>query len=105
MEKRRLIATIAEQRIEILFSLAWDIFPKDPELARRYVKLIKELGRHYRIKIPKEIKHSICKKCNGLLVPGRNVLVRLASSKGFVVYKCLNCGAELHVYYKPWRGT
>jgi len=100
MEKKHLIAAIAEQRVEILFDLAKDVFSNDPELAKRYVKLIGEIGRHYKIRLPKEVKRGICKKCSNLLVPGMNASIRLASSKGFAVYKCLNCGAELHIYYK-----
>jgi len=105
MERGRLIAEIVKQRIEILFYLAQDVFPKDPELAKHYAKLIKELGKHYRIRLPKEIKRGICKRCGSLLMPGASASFRLASSKGFAVYKCLNCGAELHVYYKLRRST
>ena len=92
-----IVKKIANERIALLFELAKK--EPDPELSKRYAKLIKLLGEHYRIKLPRGIKSSLCKKCGILLIPGKSMTVRLASSKGYVVYKCQNCGTEKHLHY------
>lgn len=91
------VKKIANERIYILFDLAKK--EPDPELSKRYMKLIKQICEHYRIRLPKELKNNICKKCNLLLIPGKNLSVRLASSNGYIVYKCKNCGTEKHIHY------
>lgn len=92
-----IIKDIAKERIRILYSLAND--EPDSELSRKYIKLMKEISRHYKIRLDKKTKSSICKKCNSLLIPGKTAKVRIASSKKYVLYTCLNCGAETHLHY------
>ncbi|MBS7657839.1 MAG: ribonuclease P [Candidatus Bathyarchaeia archaeon] len=92
---------IAKERIEILFNLARKIFNFSPELANRYIQLIRKIGMKARVKIPLEYKLFICKKCNSFLVPGRNCRVRIRSEKGTkIVFTCLNCS-----YIKRYPAT
>lgn len=92
-----LVKKIANERIYLLFELAKN--EPDAELSRRYTKLIKLIGEHYKIRLPKELKNNICSKCSSILIPGKSLSVRIASSKGYIVYKCRNCGAEKHIHY------
>ena len=45
------------------------------------------------------MKTEVCGSCDSVLIPGINCSVRLASSYGYIVYRC-KCGAEKHVMYR-----
>jgi ribonuclease P protein subunit RPR2 len=90
---------IASQRIEILYMLAKKEYESDPKLSVQYVRLIKQISRHYKVGLPEDFKRGVCKKCSSILVPGKSSRVRLASSKRYVAITCLNCGSEMHVHY------
>lgn len=102
-KKDPIVKEIAIQRIITLFRLARERTKEDTkkskELAKRYVKIAKNLSTHYKVKIPQEIKNAICKKCSNVLIPGLNCKVRLASSKKYIIYLC-SCGEEKHIFYK-----
>lgn len=91
------VKEVAVERIKILYALAKE--EPDSEFSRKYVKLLKDISRHYKIRLDKKTKSSICKKCNTILIPGKTAKVRIASSKKYVLYTCLNCGAETHLHY------
>lgn len=103
MRSERLVKEIAKERIARLLSLAEEMAKNGDELSKRlekrYVGLARRISEHYKVKIPKELKQRICKKCNNFLVPGVNCTVRLSSS-GYLVYKC-ECGNENHIFVKP----
>ena len=80
----------ALERVKILFDLAKQEFPKHPERSHRYAKMILDIVKKVRIRLPKYIKMFICKECQHFLVPGKNLRVR--SEKGFMIYECLDCG-------------
>jgi ribonuclease P protein subunit RPR2 len=97
--KRGVVREIAAERIKILYLLSVNSYDSDPELSKRYARLIKQIGRHYKITLDKEIKQHICKKCGSILIPGKNMKVTIASSKRLVLYRCLNCGTEKRLPY------
>ena len=98
-DRKKIIEEIASERIGILFELADDTVAKNPELAGRYIKTLRRISSHYKVQIPKEMRNRICVGCNSVMVPGLNSTVRLASSKGYVAWRCNNCGKERHVFY------
>jgi len=81
----------ASDRINILFKLAVQEFPKYPERAHRYAKMINDLVRKVRVRPTNDVRHFICKDCNHFLMPGKNLKVE--SKKGFMIYTCLDCGS------------
>lgn len=81
--------SIAQERIEILFKEAAEVFNKDKNLANRYVGLAREIAMKYKVKLSKEQKRQLCNKCHSFLVPGKNLMVR--ARKGKIVYHCLEC--------------
>ncbi len=99
INKRILVDTIARERIDILFNLAKECAATDSELSREYVRHMKKIGTHCRMKLPKEVKNGVCKKCDSVLIPGLSARVRIASRNNYVVYECLACKAERHVHY------
>ncbi len=100
MERGRLIKEIAAERIQLLYNLAVGTVGRDADLSSEYVKTLRRISAHYKVGIPDRIKDTICKECNLVLVPGLTASVRLASSKGYLVYACKRCKKENHIFYK-----
>lgn len=90
-------AKIARERVEYLIRRAIEWKGRDYELARRYVELAKKIAMRYRVRIPKELKSTYCKKC---LYPYTSEKLRVRVKKGRVVVKCLNCGFEKRIKIK-----
>ena len=100
MERGRLIKEIAAERIQLLYDLAVGMAGRDSALSAEYVKTLRRISAHYKVGMPGVIKDRICKRCNLVLVPGLTANVRLASSKGYIVYTCKKCNGENHLFYK-----
>jgi len=98
MGEKGSIKGIAHERIVLLLGMARGELDREPERARRYVKLARRLGTRYRVRAAKGLKISYCKKCNTPWVPGRNLEVRLEPRSRCVVYKC-SCGYERRFGY------
>ena len=89
---KEIIRSVAEERIAALLRMAEErTKEKDRSsfLAKRYVQIARQIGKHYKIPMPVESKGRICKKCNSFLVPGINCSVRISGKSA--IYKC-NCG-------------
>ncbi len=87
------------ERIKILLQLADQRMRENEEdLAKRYVNLALLISKKYNVRIPRDMKYRICKKCKLFIVPGKNARVRL--KKGKVVITCLNCGYKKRYKYK-----
>jgi ribonuclease P protein subunit RPR2 len=105
MENRQVVQRIALSRMGILLDLAekrtvkQDRTDLDKKLAKRYVRLAREMSSHYKVGMPAALKRRICRKCNNLLVPGLNCKVVVASVHGYVAYVC-ECGNETRLHYK-----
>ncbi|MGC8688326.1 MAG: ribonuclease P protein component 4 [Candidatus Micrarchaeia archaeon] len=100
LNNKKIIKQIASERIIILFGLAEEMQELNPEFSRRYIKLLRKISEHYKVKIPKEIKNNICRNCNAVLIPGKTSTIRLVSSKKYIAKRCLICGNEIHIFYK-----
>lgn len=99
MKNRAIVEEVAKERIAVLSGLAEAAVQSEPELARSYVKRLRQISRHYKVQIPKEVKRRICTGCNTAMVPGVNSTVRIVSSKHYVAYACNSCKREQHIYY------
>ncbi len=85
---------IARQRIERLFLLAQEVAKSDLCLADRYVELALRISMRTRVRIPRELKRSVCRKCKAFLYPGITSRVRMHARRSpHVSVTCLNCGA------------
>lgn len=97
-QRKKYMQRIARERINILYELAQnEAMNGEEKLARRYVEHILNLSRKYNVRLPREMKMRICKKCHTFLIPGKTAQVRL--KKGKVVIKCLKCGAYKRYVY------
>ena len=97
--KGGIVKRVAEERIGILYGLSKEEYSDRSRALEKVYKADQQIGRHYKITLPDLVKRGFCKKCNSVFMPGQNVSIRLASSKRFVVYKCLLCGCEAHIHY------
>lgn len=83
---------IALKRIHVLFKLAKEIIHDNSELAQRYVQVARKIAMRTRLKMPKEYRMLICKKCKKFIVPGVNCRVRIQQRRQtHIVITCLNC--------------
>jgi len=89
---------IALERIHILFRLADKVFRENPERAQRYVDLARRIAMRVRIRLPRELRRRICRRCKGFLVPGVNCRVRVRPCREpHVAITCLRCGAVMRI--------
>jgi ribonuclease P protein subunit RPR2 len=102
-QKRRIrkahIREIARERIIRLFELARAYPPK----SRRYLQLAKRIEMRHRVRIPRDLKRSMCKGCSILLIPGRNARVRIQRRRGYITTTCLECGRVMRYPYRLKR--
>lgn len=94
------IKKIGTFRINRLFYLAREKTMENKtdsrRLSKRYIKIAKDISRHYKIKLDDDFKNSVCDECNEVLIPGINCKVRV-SNKSTLVYIC-DCGAQKKVF-------
>jgi ribonuclease P protein subunit RPR2 len=90
---------IAEERIEILLNLAKKAIDK-PERSKKYVELARKIGKRYNVRLRKEQKMGVCKKCNQILISGKTSEVKTDLEKKVIIIKCTNCG---NIYIQPYK--
>lgn len=87
---------IASERIRTLFQLALKTYREDLELANRYVALARAIGMQNRVRVPREYRGLVCRRCKRLIVPGFNARVRLQRGRAnHLVVTCLECGGRM----------
>ncbi|MEB3774758.1 MAG: ribonuclease P [Desulfurococcales archaeon] len=101
--RRSLYKDLVRQRMQILYKQALDAARRGMrEDAARLGGAIWRLHVETRIRMPRWMKRSLCKRCHIPLIPGVTATVRLRS-QGCLAYKtvkCQNCG-WIHRY--PYR--
>lgn len=97
--KKGIVAKIANERVEILFSMAEKCITTEPELSASYVNILEHIVKHYHLRLNKNLKGRICKKCHVVLVPGFNCTVRIRSSSKLVAYTCSKCKSDMRILY------
>lgn len=71
------------------------------KLAKRYIEIVLKYRDKNKVKIPKEIKNSFCKRCHIPWIPGKTVKIR--KMKGYILYTCLKCGYRKRVTTKSLK--
>lgn len=93
--RRAYIKEIARERIGILLGLARKVAVEDLDLARRYVKLAWKIGMKCNVRMRREDKVYLCRRCHSPLIPGVNCRVRVRAEAGTkTVVTCLECGSK-----------
>ena len=92
---------IALKRVHTLFSLAKEVIHEDPERAQHYVDIARKIAMRTRLKLPKEYRILICRKCKSFILPGVNSRVRIQQKREpHMVITCLNCGGHSRIPLK-----
>ena len=82
---------IARERIDDLFGLAAQRADlRDLAHADRYVRLAREIGRRYNVRLLREYREFYCRGCSSYWVEGRTVRTRVRSGRR--IRTCLVCG-------------
>ena len=90
--------SIAVERIEILFTQAARFGAGDVKgsqdlyHANRCVELAWAIAMKERVRIPSPFRRFFCRNCHCYFIPSVTMQVRIQG--GFVMYHCLECGAE-----------
>ena len=106
IKNQKLLKAVAEERIRRLMSLAKARTLQQrgsDALSKRYVHIAQDIVSHYKVPAGREMKNEVCSGCESVLIPGVNCSVRLASSYGYITYRC-KCGEEKHVSYRRSLG-
>lgn len=99
---KNIIKQIAKSRMIYLFQSAHMVFPKNRELANRYVYLARRYAQKAKINIPEMWRKRVCHKCKSFLYPG-NYRIRLQSRKGngsHVSLTCFECNKTTRYFIK-----
>ncbi len=100
MKDKALISTIAKERIGILISSATEAQESgEQELAKKYIKMARQISLHYKIK-DERLKKLACKDCNTLLIPGKTCKVIVVSAGKAIIYRCSTCGKDTKRNYR-----
>lgn len=92
------IKHIARQRIQALFLLAKETYPKDPDLAQRYVDVARRIAMAAKIPLPKEYRRQVCRHCKSFILPGVSCRVRIKQRREpHIVITCLKCGKPMRI--------
>ena len=93
------IKGLALERMDELFSEAFNEFKNHPKRSNRYVGIALRLSAKSGVRIPKKHRRSYCRKCKSYLSSGTNSKIR--TRKGKLVISCLVCGNHRRIVLKP----
>ncbi len=96
MKPKTDIRSIASNRCQILLDLAKTMWPKDQTLARRYVKLARQLAMRHRVHLDSK---QYCKSC-GVPFVADTLKVRQDRANKSVLYACRNCSNLRRIPYQ-----
>ncbi|CCL98703.1 uncharacterized protein FIBRA_00707 [Fibroporia radiculosa] len=74
------------------------------ELARAYVRSMKIISQKATVRMDPNVKRTLCKKCNTILMPGSTASVRTkpSSTHGHsIAYTCVTCGTTRRIPAPP----
>ncbi len=84
---------IAQERVHDLFHLAErEALAGHPDLSDRYVKLARQVGARYNVRLDPELRELYCRGCSAYWIEGRTVRTRLRSGRR--LRTCLRCGRK-----------
>jgi ribonuclease P protein subunit RPR2 len=74
--RKKVIKSSVRESIAKLIDKARDAYKsKEPSKSRRYVKMAFELLKKHKVRLPKELRNSFCRKCFLVWIPGKTVKV------------------------------
>ncbi len=93
IRRKKVIKASVRSSLEKLLSLATKSYEAGKEeRSSRYVKMAMDLLKKHKIKLPKELKNSFCRKCMAIWIPGKTVIVAYDRKTDCLRVKCNLCG-------------
>jgi ribonuclease P protein subunit RPR2 len=93
IRRKKGIKASVRSSLEKLLGLATKAYEADKlERSARYVKMSMDLLKKHKIKLPKELKNSFCRKCLTIWIPSKTVTVSYDSKTDCLRVKCNKCG-------------
>jgi ribonuclease P protein subunit RPR2 len=92
IRRKKVIKASVRSSIDKLLALAkksYDAGKK--ERSRRYVRMSMDLLKKHKVKLPKELKNSFCRKCLSVWIPGKTVTVYFDRKSDCLRVRCM-CG-------------
>ena len=87
----------AYERVNFLYQAAMSVIltqPHNIELVRHYMKCIRDIKDKKTLRLARQMKHSICDRCNMLLVPGVTAAVSVRDKGLLERMTCLSCNTK-----------
>lgn len=80
-------------RMNFLLKLSDKTFEKNKTLSKIYSTIMEDISIRNAIKIDKNLKRLICKRCNNLLYKDKQTKIKLINQAGkkMICYTCNNC--------------
>jgi ribonuclease P protein subunit RPR2 len=89
---------IALERVRTLFRLASENVGENPDLAQRYVFLARRVAMAAKVRLPREYRGLVCRRCKRFVFPGVNCHVRVRRGREpHLVVTCLECGGMMRM--------
>jgi ribonuclease P protein subunit RPR2 len=92
---------IAKKRIRVLCEQAYATHKANPKLSCRYIETARRIAMAAKIRLPREYRRRICKRCNTLQAVGINSRVRTRSKREpHLVVTCLQCNSKSRIPFR-----
>ena len=89
----------ASQSRDHLLTMLQDVENHPIEHRKTYARHFFKISRRHRLRLTREAKEVVCRKCSSLLVQGSTARVRLRN--GLRIHSCLTCGNVRRIPYSP----
>jgi ribonuclease P protein subunit RPR2 len=92
IRRKKIIKTSVRSSIEKLLDQARSSYDAGKgSRSTRYVEMAFELLKKHKVKLPKELRNSFCRKCMRIWVPGKTVRISYDRKQGYLRVRC-KCG-------------
>jgi len=92
IRRRKVIKTSVRSSIDRLLIQARRAYDeKKPDRSIRYVGMVKDLIKKNKVRLPKEVRNSFCRKCGRVWIPVKTLTVHYDRKNDCLRVKCV-CG-------------
>lgn len=90
--RKKIINASVSTSIEKLLGQARKAYdPADPSRSKRYVGMAFDLLKKNKVRLPRELRNSFCRKCRSIWIPGQTVTVYYDTKTDALRVRC-SCG-------------
>lgn len=99
MKKKK--SNLVSSQIKYLYKISYLLAPKKVT----YIPKLKVLAKKYQLRLALELKRSVCKECECIIIPNVNSesLVTKLKEGTALVTRCLHCNHQTKIVYQKER--